>query len=569
MADTDRRSRYLRRLSALKAERSAYMKAWRTISDYILPYRGPYLAENSNNQEDILNTKIVDNTATLAHRTLAQGLMSGVTSPARPWFRLGAPDPAMGEDGEVETWLADAEKIMRETFNRSDVYGALTGVYEELAGFGTAAMIVYENLDPGEAIVTCQTLTVGEYLIAQDRKGRVNTLYREYSMTIEQVVDEFGEDAVSHSVRERYQKGHFDDWVEVVHAIEPSRNRDGKRFVEVWFEKSRAGRFLREGGYDEFPVMCPRWTLVGSRVYGRGPSWDSIGDTMQLQVMERRLAQSIDKMSNPPLQAFVNQRGAPINAMPGGVNYVDPVAGGQGGGIRSLYDVNPRTVELQQSMDYVRKRIERALYADLWLIISQIERSNVTATQIEAIRQEKLLMLGPVLERMHHDLLDPLIDRVFAILVRKSIPFWQLGVDGPYLRRPPEALSGQPLKVEYISVLAEAQKSVAVGSIERLMSFVGSLAAVRPEVLDKIDFDQLVDEYREATGAPVKVVVADDKVIDIRKARAAMQAKMQQMQAMQNAAATAQTGAQAAKVLSETDTGGQNALTAMLGAAVG
>ncbi|EPY03498.1 portal protein [Magnetospirillum fulvum] len=569
MADTDRRARYLRRLDALKTERSSFVSHWQDISTYLLPRRGRFLTTDRN-KGDRRNSDIIDNTGTIAHRTLASGLMSGVTSPARPWFRLGAPDPALAEDDEVKTWLSDVERLMREVFNRSSLYNALYSVYEELAAFGTAAMLVYENMDPEGPIITCQTLTAGEYWVAQNSAGQVDTLYREYSMTVGQLVEEFGEDAVSQSVRDQYRKGRVDEWVEVVHAIEPSRKAGGKPFVEVWFEKGgRVDAFLREGGYDEFPAMCPRWHLAGSDIYGRAPAMDALGDVMQLQVMEKRLAQAIDKMVNPPLTAPTTLRGAPINALPGGVNFVDDTGQGGNGGIRSMYEVQPRTVEMQNAMDFVRRRIQQAFYADVWMIVTDIERSNVTATEIDARRQEKLLMLGPVLERLHHELLDPLIDRVFGIMVRKSAPFWALGVRGPLLPPPPEALAGQPLRVEYISILAEAQKSVAVGSIERLMSFVGSLAAVKPEVLDKVDFDQTVDEYREAIGAPVKMVVSDDKVTDIRKARASMQAKMQQMQAMQNAATTAQTGAQAAKVLSETDTGGQNALTAMLGAAVG
>lgn len=562
----DRRAPFLKRLAALKSERQSFIDHWRDICDHVLSRRGRFLVTDRN-KGDRRNDKIVDNTGTMAHRTLSSGLMSGVTSPARPWFRLGAPDPRLMEVAAVKLWLSDAERMMREVFNRSNIYNALYSVYEELAAFGTAAMLVYEDMDPAGTIITCQTLTIGEYLVAQNAAGRVDSLYREYSMTVGQVVEQFGLANVSTSVRHQFTNGQVDEWVEVVHAIEPSRKRGGKPFREVWFEVGGDGdKFLREGGFDEFPAMCPRWHLAGSDIYGRSPAMDALGDIKQLQVQEKRLAQAIDKMVNPPLVAPTAMRGIPINALPGGVNFVDQVQGNQGG-VRSMYDVQPRTVEMQQSMDFVRNRIRRAFYEDVWLIVTEIERSNVTATEIDARRQEKLLMLGPVLERLHHELLDPLIDRVFAIMVKKSLPYWQLGQDSPLLPMPPEELGDMDLRVEYISILADAQKSVALGGIERLASFIGNLSAAYPDVKDKFDPDQAVDEYAEGLGAPARVVVPDDRVSEVRQARAQQLAKQEQQAAMAQAAQTMHTGAQAAKVLSETDMGGgaMGALPAALG----
>ncbi len=561
--EQDRRAPYLKRLAALKAERASFVEHWRDIADHVLPRRGRFLITDRN-KGGKRNDKIVDNTGTLAHRTLASGLMSGVTSPARPWFRLGSPDPRLMEVEAVKLWLSDAERMMREVFNRSNIYNALYSVYEELAAFGTAAMIVYEDMDPEGTLITCQTLTIGEYFVASNANGRVDSLYREYSMTVGQLLERFGEANVSLSARHQGQNGQRDNWVEVVHAIEPTRDSKGKPYREIWFEVGGdAGSVLREGGYDEFPAMCPRWHLAGSDIYGWSPAMDALGDIRQLQVMEKRLAQAIDKMVNPPLVAPVGLRTSPINVLPGGVTFEDATQGQ--GSVRSIYAVQPRTMEMQQSMDFARQRIRRTFYEDVFLIVSEIERSNVTATEVDARRQEKLLMLGPVLERLHHELLDPLVDRVFAIMVKKSLPYWQLGQDSPLLARPPQELGAMDLRVEYISILADAQKTVSIGSIERVASFIGNLSAVFPEVKDKFDPDQAVDEMAGALNAPARIVRSDEQVAETRQARAQAAAQEQQRMAMQQSLQTAATGAQAAKVLSETDTGSPNALTALLG----
>lgn len=403
------KSPYLRRLAALKAERASWIDHWRDVADHVLPRRGRFLMTDRN-KGDRRNSRIIDNTATVALRTLASGLMSGVTSPARPWFRLGSPDPMMMEIAAVKTYLADVERLMREVFNRSNAYNALFSVYEELGVFGTAAMIVYDDPD---STIHCEALTAGEYVVAVNARGTVDTVYREYSLSVGQVVAEFGRgpdgsldwSRISTAVRNLYERGEVDQWVEIVHAIEPNRDADAKRpaarhkpWRSVWFEASGADgdKLLRESGFDEFPAMCPRWNLAGADIYGRSPAMDALGDSRQLQVMEKQAAIAIQKMVSPALQGPA-QAANFVNSLPGGYTSVD--GGPAGAGIRPIYDVQPRTMELQQSMDFVRNRIRQALYADLWLIVTEMDRTQVTATEIDARREEKLLMLGPVLER--------------------------------------------------------------------------------------------------------------------------------------------------------------------------
>jgi hypothetical protein len=187
-------------------------------------------------------------------------------------------------------------------------------------------------------------------------------------------------------------------------------------------------------------------------------------------------------------------------------------------------------------------------------MLTMSSRRQITAREIDERHEEKLLMLGPVLERLHSELLDPLIDRTFNIMLRNGL-----------VPPPPEELGGVDLKVEYISVMAQAQRAIGTGAIERLAGFVGNLAAVKPEVLDKFDADQSVDEYAEMLGVPPKIVVSDENVQKIRAERAEMEQQHMMMEQAQAGANVANTGAQAAKVLSEADTEGNNVLNNILG----
>jgi len=559
MTPRDIRRHCLGRLDALAQERESWIAHWRDVSEMILPRRGRFLASDRN-KGTRRNRKIIDNTGTLALRTMAAGLMSGITSPARPWFRLAPQSPALARDDEVRSWLADVETLLREIFSASNAYDALAAVYEELAAFGTAAMLVLPDYDD---VITCETLTAGQYYLAAGAGGRVDTLYRVYSLTVGQVVDEFAPlvegtrdwSAISPATRTLFDNGRLDAWVEVVQAIEPNReHRPGpgpswrKAWRSVWIEKGAPDdRLLRVSGFDEFPAMCPRWGVTAADIYGTSPAMDALGDVEQLQAQERDKSLAIQKMVKPPLNVPATLRtNSVVNPLPNGTTFYDLAGGPTPPMATPLYQVQPRLAEMQDDMDRVRRRIRDAFYVDLFLMISQSERSGVTATEIDARREEKLLMLGPVLERLHHEFLDPLIDRVFAIAARAGL-----------LPPPPAALAGQRLRVRYVSMLAQAQRAVATGAIERLCRFAGTLSAADPAVLDRVDLDQAVETYADAIGADPRLLRADAAVAARRDARARSQQSATTLDSVDRAA-------RSAELLSRIDTGQRSALTDIL-----
>jgi len=174
--------------------------------------------------------------------------------------------------------------------------------------------------------------------------------------------------------------------------------------------------------------------------------------------------------------------------------------------------------------------------------------------EIAERKEEKLLALGPVLENIYTGQLEPVIDRTYEVLENRGL-----------LPPPPPELQGTELKIEYISMLAQAQKAISTGSIERLFSFAGNLAAVNPSVLDKIDMDEGVDIYGDLLGAPPSILVPDEEVKKIREARAEQARQAQAAEQMAMAAPAMQQGADAARVLSETDAGGGQSLLSQLG----
>jgi hypothetical protein len=140
----------------------------------------------------------------------------------------------------------------------------------------------------------------------------------------------------------------------------------------------------------------------------------------------------------------------------------------------------------------------------------------MTATEVAERKEEKMLMLGPTVERLHNEELSPLVQRTFKRMLRANM-----------LPPPPQELHGMTLQVEFISMLAQAQRAIGTNSIDRFVGNLGQIAAFAPGVLDKFDADDWADEYSDMLGVPPELVVANDKVALIRQGRAQQAAEAQ------------------------------------------
>jgi hypothetical protein len=554
------KQRTLDRHEALKRERSPWITDWQDVSDYVLGIRGRFLGDSktsssSNKERPERNETLYNETAKFASNTLASGMMAGITSPARPWFKLTTPDPEMMEYGPVKTWLDDVEKVLFLIFSRSNFYNIMHQSYRDIGAFGVTALGEYEDFDN---VAHFESYAPGSYCLSLNGKRQVDSLFREYRMSVKSVVDKFGLDAVCKTTKSLYDRGNYEEGVDIVHVIEPNEGREfgsplarNMPWRSVYFEKGAPDhqKPLRFSGFQEQAFFAPRWSVIGEDVYSViYPGMDSMGTNKALQVQEMDKAIAIEKMHNPPLVGDAALANSALDLIAGGVSYVPNMAATGKPGLTSVYDVNPRIAELVGDIQEKENRIMRHFFADLFLMVTEMDRAQITATEIAERKEEKLLMLGPVLESLNNELLDPVIDRTFAMAQRAGI-----------LPEAPEELSDTDLKVEYISVLAQAQKAVSTASMESTAAFAMNLAQANPDAIDKIDMDQMIDEHSKAKGAPPKVIRSDDDVAEIREMR---QQQMAQQQAMEQA----NMAAQGAKTLSEMDVSPDNALGLMSGA---
>lgn len=529
MAD-DLQTRCRARWAALKNERQSWMPHWREISEVLTPRSGRFLATD-NNRGDKRHKDIIDNSGTRALRTLSGGMMAGLTSPARPWFRLTTMDPELDESYDVKVWMSHVTSLMQMIFNRSNIYRALHTSYEELGAFGTSAIVLLDDFDH---VIHGMPLTIGEYAIATDARGRVDTLYREFRLTVAAMVREFGYANCSGRVQSLYDQHQWDAWITVVNAIEPREERDPRKldnknmpYRSVYFEEgAEQGKLLRESGFRNFPGLVGRWAVSGGDIYGTSPGMEALGDLRQLQQEQLRKSQAIDYQSNPPILLPADMKDDASAIVPGETIFVDSTAQSQI--VRSAYDVNLNLQYLLPDIQDIRQRIDEAFYKDIFLMLTEQRIDRMTATEVAERHEEKMLMLGPVLDRLNSELLDPLISLVFDRMVQADL-----------VPPVPDEMNGKELNVDFISILAQSQKAITTNGVDRFISNLGVVAQMKPEALDKFDADYWVDAYADSLGIDPRYVVSGKQVAVIRGQRAKQQQAQQQLAAAQQLASTA------------------------------
>lgn len=575
MSET-RRERYQKQVAQLDSELASFLPVYRDASDYFSPRRARFYTSDVN-KGDRRNQKILNGNPVLAVKTLRAGMMGGITSKSREWFKYTTHDPDLSEFASVKRWLHQVTEIARSVMARSNIYNSFNLLYGDLAVYGTAPMSMEENFD---RVFHTQVFPVGSYRIAKDEFGVVNTFSRDYKMTVRQLVHRFGNideesgkiDFVNLSdfVKDAWENGNYEYWVGVSHMLqpndyyEPGKSRVDskyKKFASCYWEMgtstggsksydsgARNNVFLSEKGYKRFPILCPRWEVTAEDVYGTDcPAVSSMGDNKQLQYGEKRASEVIEKKVRPPMVGPTSLKNAGVNILPGGVTWVDSTTGSQK--FEAAFNVIQSIEELEMKQRQIESRVDRFFYVDLFRTLASLKDRERTAKEMDYRVEEKMQELGPVVEQLDGDLLDPATGTVFDLCIEQRL-----------FPPPPKELEGQELKTEYMSVMHLAQKALGVGTIERYARFVGGVAQYDPTALKKVNTSKMLDIYADALGVHPEINRTEEEMQAIDDHLAKQQAQADQ------SAQLAQ-GAQTAKTLSETDVSKQSALKSLVQAA--
>ncbi|QGP80011.1 portal protein [Sphingobium sp. CAP-1] len=489
---------------------------------------------------------IYDGYATRAFRYVESGLYSGNSSPNRPWFKFGL---KRDRDGVEEThasrvWLDACASVLAMILAGSNFYRVARSNYGELAKFAVAAGIMDEDWEKG---IVCIALTIGEYAIDVDKNGDVDTLLRIVGMTTRQIVDAFVRrddgtmdwEAVDTSVQSAWTSSLYGQVFTVYHLIEPNKEyREGAwgsagmrwRSVKWMDADARPKTLLEHKGYREKPFWAVRWKVYGNDVWARGPGHDVLPDMRELQMQSKRKGEATDLIVKPPTQGPKGFKMEPGRH--------EAIANADAGKIEVIYEAPYQAIQLVgQDLNDCRQAIREGTYADLFMAFIErdgVQPLNDLETQLRD--QEKMTQLGPVIEGINNDMLAIVIERVFAIAFR-----------GQLLPPPPEDMEGEEIEIEFISILAQAQKMMGMAQTERSLSFVGVVAQFQPDVVDKVDGDALVEDYWDRSAAPA-LGLRDQATVDAIRAQRQQQRQMEQMASM---AAPAEQGVKAAALLNQ------------------
>ena len=545
------RQELTKRWNQLKQDAEDWRKKWLDIKDWEMPEHGRFLSNESQeevNYADTDRSNIIDETPENAIEKMAAGLQTGMSSPANPWFSLKLQDEKLMKYRSAKVWLKEVEDILRGIFAGGRIYDGLIMLYTELGPFGTAAASLEESF---KTTVYMRPYTIGEYFLATNQDREVDTFARRTWLTARQIVYRWGLERSSQQVRTAFDNSP-EQRFEVAHLIEPNDDRMsvrdpvGRRFRSIYWETGAQEELvLSIGGFEEWPVLTPRWKVVSDDVYGRGQGMVMLGTIKMLQSMQRDSLIALKKLIDPPLTGGAEND--EINTLPGGISYPKTNQLGDGT-LKPLYQISPDFRSIEYKIEQVKYAIRQGFFNDMFqMISSQPADGRMTATEIVERQQEKLTLLGPVLERISDEVLRPLISRTFSIAQRQGkIP------------PPPPELADMPLFVEFVSPLAQAQKIMSQRSTEQFVGFVGNLAAVNPDVLDKVDFDRGVEIYADNMGVDPSLMRRNEDVQAIREARAQAQAQAAQQEKQL-------ADAQAAKLMSEAKTGQGSVLDVALG----
>ena len=521
MAADDRAVALLKRLDKLKSVRGTWEEHWQQLADYIVPRKGNVTRKRTPGAKRM--ELVYDGTAIHAAEMLSASLHGMLTNPNLAWFELAFMDREYNEDDEALEYLEKVSEIMNREFQRSNFSEQVHELYHDLVTFGTGVMFIADA--PNKNGVRFATRHISECYVAEDELGRIDTVYREFKMNLRSLVRQFGEDAIGDEMRKKLAKDPYDE-ITVVHIVMPRDDRDAQRidaankpFASIYIEPKQK-IVLREGGFDEFAYVCPRFLKSSSDEggYGRSPAMTALPDTAMINAMSKTTIAAAQKQVDPPLMVPDDGFVLPVRTRPGGLNYyrsgsrdrIEPLNIGAN---------NPLGLNVEQQR---REAIRQAFYVDQLLMGNG---PQMTATEAILKNEEKMRLMGPLMGRLQAELLQPMIERVYALLQRQR-----------QFPEPPDIIQGRSFDIEYVSPMAKAQRQTDVQSIMRLFELLAPIASVDAGVFDHLDVDGLVRHMLKTLSIPASVTKGEGEVSLARDERAAQEEMMMQMQQAQQTA---------------------------------
>jgi hypothetical protein len=503
-----------KRAQDLKDANSNWLNYFQQLSEFCLP-RKAQITEKRSPGDKLKMDKIYDSTAMRSLKILASGMHSNLTNPSSKWFNLRTRNIKIMDSRDVQLWFKEVEDTIFGALASSNFDTTMQEFYLNSGCFGTGVVLTLEDV---REKVRFSEIAIDQVVMEEDAYGRVNRVYRTFKMTAQQAFDLWGNNAGEHVLEIVKKKPN--DKIEFLHYVGPRDRRDPSKednsnmpFESLWIEKSKK-HLIGEGGFQELPYAVGRFYKDSDEVMGFSPAMDALYEIKGVNAQKKTLLRAAMKAADPAIIAPRKGWIAPLNANPGRINYYEKrMPDDQVSMFPSSGNI-PITLEIIQAE---QNSIKETFFVPLFQALSQITK-QMTVPEVQQRIAENMVLLGPTIGRFTQEMLDPILTRVFGILLQSG--------EFPV---PPFEIQGEEMDIVYISPLARAQRQSEIYSVQAFMQDVGMLATGQPSVTDKIDWDRGVDIIAQVRGIDPSLIRQKGDVDKVRELRA--KAQMQQMQA--------------------------------------
>lgn len=538
--------RLIDRYNELIGARHNWESYWQSLHDYF------YLeAQNLNKTyypgTELDTTFIWDATTLESADVFASGFMNYLTPPTSKWFRLKPKNQALANSKAVANYLEQVADEVNHALNGSNFYQQMFPSYKSSGVYGTSVLLEEDDLEDD---IRFLNLPLKQVLIVEDAAGRVIQYYIEFEWTAIQAASKFGQEKLSTVLQEELknaapEKKHtFLLFIGKRDIREVQKSDKGNMPIRAtWIEKE-ASTIVLEDGYHEMPAMTHRFDKRPFMPWGFSPAMKALPFARMLNAAAKTNMRQMMKQTDPPMAMPHNAFLMPFNANPRALNYYNKDH--MSGGSKDVFEFgNKGNVQTGlTAVEYYSGAVKRIMYNDIFLKFEGITKQMQNPEVMEMIN-EKMSMLGPAVGRYITEILTPIIIRTVGILWRKG-----------KLPEPPDEMRDDPTYlIDFVGVLAQAQRRAELNTLITGMTLVGQAAEYDPRVLHKIDGDKFVDEVWSITGAPVQVLRPDSEVEKIRDAEVEGAAKAQELAQAGAGAGIAKDATQAEKNLADSKRG--------------
>lgn len=521
----------------LITERSEWDAIWSACARLVLPMQDREFKRGSNlnsrqavegwaagpTSVDKLSERF-DITAMIAADRLATGLLSLVTPDSEKWMGLGIRDMLGPVDptDEEERWLERQRDYLFGTRYNPHTGWQLSNsaAMRGMVVFGSGPYFLEEAYGKnGQNDVQVPykfcPLPLSENYLTVDGQGQLDGDYRRFRLSARQAGDRFGSGLSAKVQGWAQDPKKWNQQVEFLHVVvyrqEKGANNDPMRrsLVESTYIEVETKHVCRRGGFNYWPIFNYVWNPVPYSPYGESPVMLVLAEIKGSNILAKNALLSAQQMTAPPVATTEDGSAGKPNLNPRAINYGMLDAQGRLKVQPIITAQNPSLVA--EILNVSRDQIKEGLYTNLWQVL--LQNPKMTATEALIRANEKGELLGPIGTKVQ-DALAKLTDAELTILEGKGA--WRPGA----ALEPPQSMAGKDVRPAFNSPLDRLRRSGELLGIQRTIEMIVPLANLKPEVLDKIDEDAIVELSQEINGAPRKMLRTPEQVAAIREQRA-------------------------------------------------